>query len=98
MKKDEKQVIIKKGEDVLVIKKDEELVVSDKGEMKTPDWKSLAITSGIVALSAVIPYLLELLPQIELESETAQLLMGIFIMVLKFGQKYFSDREYIVKK
>jgi uncharacterized membrane protein len=70
---------------------------SEPGKIESfHDWKSLAITLGMVAISAVVTKLIEVLPGIVISDTTGQLIMGLVIMVLKTAQKYITERKYVV--
>lgn len=73
----------------------EKTVISKAGEMKSYDWKSLGFTLLTVVLGAIITFLLEQLPAIKLSDANQQMIMGFVIMVLKFAQKFLTERKYV---
>lgn len=71
---------------------------SPVGSLSAYDWKSLALTLSLVVASGAVTALIEALPKIELSNSTAQMVMGLVLMLLKLGQKFLTERQYVVQK
>lgn len=74
------------------------VVESKPGELKSVDWKSIGITVLLVAVSAAITKLIELLGAINFTDGNLQMVTGLVLVILKIGQKALTSRTYVVKE